>query len=140
MLDVDRFKAINDTHGHVVGDLVLQSVAATCRLALRTGDYLGRIGGEEFAVILPETGSDEAVQVAERLRKAIAGEPAAGPACDVRVTASIGVAALGRPHDLKTLMANADEALYAAKRGGRNRTVCHRVGGPAARLVRAEAR
>jgi diguanylate cyclase (GGDEF)-like protein len=136
MIDVDRFKAVNDTHGHAVGDIVLQDVAAICRLELRAGDYLGRIGGEEFAVILPETGTDEAFQVAERLRKAIAAEPAAGPAGDIRVTASIGVASLGRPHDLKTLMAHADEALYAAKKGGRNRTVCHRLGGPAARLVR----
>jgi diguanylate cyclase (GGDEF)-like protein len=134
MIDVDRFKAINDTHGHAVGDLVLQSVAATCRLELRAGDYLGRIGGEEFVVILPETGTDEAFQVAERLRRAVAAESAAGTAGDLRVTASIGVAALGRPHDLTALMANADEALYAAKKGGRNRTVCHRLGGPAARL------
>jgi diguanylate cyclase (GGDEF)-like protein len=138
MIDVDRFKAVNDTHGHAVGDLVLQSVAATCRLELRAGDYVGRIGGEEFVVILPETGTDDAFQVAERLRKAVAAEPAAGPAGDIGVTVSIGVAALGRPHELKTLMANADEALYAAKKAGRNRTVCHRLGGPAARLVRAE--
>ncbi len=139
MIDVDRFKEVNDTHGHAVGDVVLQSVAATCRLALRAGDYLGRIGGEEFAVILPETGTDEAFQVAERLCKAVAGEPAAGPAGDVPVTVSIGVASLGRPHDLRTLMANAEEALDAAKKGGRNRTVCHRLGGPSARLVRPEA-
>jgi diguanylate cyclase (GGDEF)-like protein len=136
MIDVDRFKEVNDTHGHAVGDLVLQSVAATCRLELRAGDYLGRIGGEEFAVILPETGIDEAVQVAERLRKAVAGAPAAGPAGDVGVTVSIGVATLVRPHDLGTLMANADAALSAAKKGGRNRTICHRPGGPATRLVR----
>jgi diguanylate cyclase (GGDEF)-like protein len=138
MIDVDRFKAVNDTHGHAVGDLVLQSVAATCRLELRAGDYVGRIGGEEFVVILPETGTDDAFQVAERLRKAVAAEPAAGPAGDIGVTVSIGVAALGRPQELKTLMANADEALYAAKKAGRNRTVCHRLGGPAARLVHAE--
>lgn len=127
MIDADHFKAVNDRFGHAVGDLVLQGIAATCRLQLRAGDYLGRIGGEEFAVILPETGSDEAFEVAERLRKAIAAEPIAGPAGDVRVTASIGAATLARPQDLETLMANADAALYAAKADGRNRTVCHRA-------------
>ena len=139
MIDVDRFNAVNDTHGHAVGDLVLQNVAAVCRLELRAGDYLGRIGGEEFAVILPEAGTDEAFRVAERLREAVAAEPAAGPAGDVRVTASVGVATLARPHDLQTLMADAEEALDGAKKSGRNCTVCHRVGGPAAGLVRAES-
>jgi diguanylate cyclase (GGDEF)-like protein len=137
VIDLDGFQTVNDTHGHAVGDLVLQSVSATCRLELRAGDYLGRIGGEEFAVILPETGTDEAVLAAERMRKAVAAEPALGPAGDIPVTVSIGVATLGRPHDLNTLMDNADEALDAAKREGRNRTACHSFGGPAARVVSA---
>jgi diguanylate cyclase (GGDEF)-like protein len=138
MIDVDRFEAVNDAHGHAVGDLVLQEVAAICRLELRAGDYLGRMGGEEFAVILPETGTDEACEVAERLRRAIA-EPVCGPAGEIRVTAGIGAATLARPQDLETLMANADDALYAAKAGGRNRTVGDRVAGPAALRPRRES-
>ena len=136
MIDVDRFKTINDAQGHAAGDLVLQDIAATCRLQLRAGDYLGRVGGEEFAVILPETGCEEAFEVAERLRNAIAAEPVAAPGGPICVTASIGTAMLTRPQDLGTLMANADAALYAAKADGRNRTVCHRPNGPAARLAR----
>ncbi len=136
MIDVDHFKAVNDTHGHAVGDIVLQSVAATCRLNLRAGDYLGRVGGEEFAAILPETGGGEALEVAERLRKAIAAEPTCAPAGAIRVTASVGAATLARPDDFEVLMANADAALYEAKDGGRDRTVSHRATRPAPRLAR----
>jgi diguanylate cyclase (GGDEF)-like protein len=136
MIDLDHFKAVNDTHGHAAGDLVLQGVAATGRLALRAGDYLGRVGGEEFAVILPETGGDEAFEVAERLRQAIAAEPTCVPADVIRITASIGAATLARPQDFAALMANADEALYAAKDAGRDRTVSHRAVRSAPRLAR----
>jgi diguanylate cyclase (GGDEF)-like protein len=127
MIDADHFKAVNDTHGHAVGDCVLQGIAAACRLQLRAGDYLGRIGGEEFAAILPETAPEQALEVAERLREVIAAQPSATAAGEIRVTVSIGVATLARPQDLETLLANADAALYAAKGGGRNRTACHRA-------------
>jgi diguanylate cyclase (GGDEF)-like protein len=136
MIDADHFKAVNDAHGHAVGDLVLQDMAAICRLALRAGDYLGRVGGEEFAVILPETGYHEAFEVAERLRKAIAEAPSCGPAGDIPITASLGAAALARPLDFEALMANADAALYGAKTGGRNCTVVHRSVNPLERPIR----
>jgi diguanylate cyclase (GGDEF)-like protein len=136
MIDADHFKAVNDAHGHAVGDLVLQDMAAICRLALRAGDYLGRIGGEEFAAILPETGYHEAFEVAERLRRAIAETPVSGPAGDIRMTASFGAATLARPLDFASLLAAADAALYGAKSGGRNRTVIHRVVSPLERLAR----
>jgi diguanylate cyclase (GGDEF)-like protein len=136
MIGADRFKTVNDAHGHAVGDLLLQDMAATCRLALRAGDYLGRVGGDAFAVILPETGSHEAFEVAERLRVAIAATPTCGPAGDIRITASLGAAALARPLDFAALMANAAAALAGAKAGGGNGTVIHRAVNPLQRLVR----
>lgn len=122
LLDIDHFKAINDSYGHPVGDIVLQKVARVCKAMLRAGDALGRVGGEEFALILPETDADRASDIAERLRREIADMP-----CDHDprgVTASFGVAVLD--DSIMTFvdwMEAADEPLYAAKRGGRNRCV-----------------
>ena len=120
MLDVDHFKQINDQHGHAVGDRVLQQVVASLGHAMRTVDRLGRYGGEEFLVLLPETTLDEARLVAERMRQAVAERPAAPglPAC----TVSIGAAAV-LPGDagLDAVLSRADAALYEAKRLGRNR-------------------
>jgi diguanylate cyclase (GGDEF)-like protein len=120
MLDLDHFKAINDTAGHVVGDAWLRQVGAILRDTLRDTDTAYRYGGEEFLLLLPESDATAAAAVAERLRQAI--ELAAGPASWPNVTASFGVASqqpgmAGVPE----LVAAADEALYAAKRGGRNR-------------------
>ena len=127
MLDLDLFKRINDTHGHIAGDHVLAGVAALLRRALRGHDVLGRYGGEEFAVLLPGVGGDEAQAVAERTRAAIAEARYETPAGALQVTASIGVAVApdgqGRVEDLVAL---ADRCLYDAKRSGRDR-----VGGPA---------
>lgn len=124
MLDLDHFKSINDTHGHATGDQVLQRVAEIAAATLRPSDLLGRLGGEEFAVLLPETGTDGAFDAAERLRLAIAGQPFPLPDGNMlRVTTSIGIAALGTTHPtFATWLRSADAMLYAAKAAGRNRT------------------
>jgi diguanylate cyclase (GGDEF)-like protein/PAS domain S-box-containing protein len=128
MLDIDHFKAINDTHGHQSGDLVLQQVARALQSAVRGIDLVARIGGEEFAVMLPNTDEENAVLAAERLRLAVAGsELHAEGGAPLQVTLSIGVASTSchanRPLGIDTLLQEADRALYAAKKQGRNR-VC----------------
>jgi diguanylate cyclase (GGDEF)-like protein len=116
--DVDNFKRINDEHGHPVGDAVLTDVAYALRDELRAFDLVYRVGGEEFAVLLPGADLEAAGEVAERLRAAVAGCRAGG----LEVTLSIGVAAEGGTGTrFAQLYAKADAALYAAKRGGRNR-------------------
>jgi diguanylate cyclase (GGDEF)-like protein len=122
MMDIDHFKRVNDTFGHKVGDQILQGVAASCRRELRGVDVVGRYGGDEFVILLPENDRAAAAQVAERLRKNIAHlslNTAKGPA---NITASLGVAAVDcdKP-SLEALLGQADKALYVAKRRGRNR-------------------
>jgi diguanylate cyclase (GGDEF)-like protein len=120
LLDLDHFKQVNDQRGHPVGDQVLASVGATLRGTLRTRDFAGRNGGEEFAILLPDTGIADALEIAERIRAAIAEISLHGS--DVSVTASIGVAVF--PHHASSpdrLERLADAALYLAKRQGRNR-------------------
>ena len=120
LIDLDHFKQINDQRGHAVGDQVLASVGATLRSVLRTRDFAGRKGGEEFAVLLPDTEIPAALEIAERVRAAIA--EISLPGSDVSVTASIGVA--GFPEHASTLdrlERLADAALYLAKRQGRDR-------------------
>src|SRR5207302_1280079 len=123
MIDVDRFKEVNDTFGHAVGDDVLRTVAERVRRTLRAVDILGRTGGEEFAVLLPGTVRDSASAVlAERIRRAVGDEPVPTPAGPVRVTISLGVASAGPDcSDLAALLRAADSALYDAKESGRNR-------------------
>jgi len=120
MADLDHFKRINDTCGHAAGDLVLSTFADVSRECLRVGDVLCRWGGEEFLILLPDTGPSGAVQVAERIRDAV-------EACSVpsaaRVTASLGVAAQRPGEGLATLVERADGAMYQAKQAGRNRVV-----------------
>ncbi len=119
LLDLDHFKQLNDSHGHDVGDAVLQEVARVLKEALRVTDVAVRIGGEEFAALLPETPIEGAVLVAERIRRTIAAREVNG----ARVTVSVGVAAVeGRwEGDAAALMRAADQALYRAKRLGRDR-------------------
>lgn len=135
MIDIDRFKNINDTFGHKAGDVVLRTLGKIARDALRDIDVVGRIGGEEFAVVLPQTDHDRAQEVAERLRAKIAAAAPAGPDGTLRFTVSIGVTTLiDAGTSIDTLLAEADAALYRAKKGGRNRVcVCPREpqGGPA---------
>jgi len=125
MLDVDHFKHINDTYGHITGDLVLKNVAQVCKTSLRKVDILGRIGGEEFAILLPQTPQIVAHDVAERIRRAVEESSivTGSPATDVRVTISIGVASYTSSLTLDAMLKSADAALYQAKQAGRNR-VC----------------
>jgi diguanylate cyclase (GGDEF)-like protein/PAS domain S-box-containing protein len=118
MLDIDHFKQINDTYGHATGDLVLSHFAETIAQAIRPADVLARLGGEEFAVLLPATVLSEAAEIAERLRGLVADMRVETPQGDLAVTVSIGCATALPNGDLLRL---ADEALYAAKRNGRNR-------------------
>ncbi|WLI37754.1 GGDEF domain-containing protein [Pseudomonas hefeiensis] len=123
LCDIDKFKSINDTYGHDVGDNVLREVGHLLRTSARKRDIVGRLGGEEFAVLLPDTDAREAHECAERLRAAIEnGTPvtldAVGP-----VTASFGVGSLGPKETWKGLYKRVDLLLYQAKRTGRNRTV-----------------
>ncbi len=122
MLDIDRFKAINDTHGHLVGDQVIHTLAARCRRNFRDIDVIGRYGGEEFAVLLPETDTTTAVQIAERLRASIAQDPFLTETGPLFVTASLGVASyhVGEELTPEGLIDRADRALYCAKYDGRN--------------------
>ena len=120
LLDLDHFKQVNDQRGHAVGDQVLANVGATLRGVLRVRDFAGRNGGEEFAVLLPDTEIDAALEIAERVRAAVA--EISLPGTDVSVTASIGVAGFpGQASTLDRLERLADAALYLAKRQGRNR-------------------
>jgi diguanylate cyclase (GGDEF)-like protein len=125
MMDIDFFKQINDRHGHKVGDSVLKKLAEVCQVTLRANDIFGRLGGEEFAVLLPETDKTSAVEVAERFREAIAHAkvPLEG-GLPVQFTVSIGVTSMS-PMDgsMDELLHIADTALYDAKNSGRNK-VC----------------
>ena len=134
LVDIDHFKAVNDTYGHLVGDRALKEIGDAFKLLLREYDLVGRFGGEEFVLLLPQTREQDAYRIAERIRVYIAGapiraagHPGAGP---VHVTVSIGVAALDSyRRDLTELLAAADGALYRAKQAGRNQV--HMVTGDA---------
>ena len=120
MLDIDHFKSINDNHGHAMGDEVLKGVASAATSQLRKMDTIGRYGGEEFCIILPNTDMDNAVQAAERLRSTIEAQNFSG----IKVTASFGVATTNfGAQDPSGLIDQADKALYQAKTDGRNRVV-----------------
>lgn len=124
MLDLDHFKRVNDTRGHAAGDAALRHVAAIFRKSLRQTDIAGRVGGEEFSILLPHTDLAAALVMAERLRSTIENTPADYNGTEIPLTSSIGVAVYDREiADEDALMLLADEALYAAKKGGRNR-VC----------------
>ncbi len=126
LLDIDRFKSINDTYGHLIGDEVIKEIARTLSGLLRDYDLAGRFGGEEFSVLLPQTRSVDAFRIAERIRSHIAGLSIIAPGATggerVQVTVSIGVSALdgGDKRELAELMAAADAALYRAKASGRD--------------------
>ena len=123
LADIDHFKRVNDTYGHVAGDAVLREVAERMRAAVRPYDDVGRYGGEEFLAILTECSQAEAANVAERMRAQIAGEPVAIPQGTISVTISLGVATAAAPQDADgtATVRSADAALYRAKEAGRNR-------------------
>jgi diguanylate cyclase (GGDEF)-like protein len=121
MLDLDHFKNVNDVYGHLVGDTVLREVSKKLHESIRKGDYLARYGGEEFIVILPETKILRAMELAERLRKAIEDHRIAiSPEKVLKITASFGVASLKSTSDKESLLHEADEMMYRAKEHGRN--------------------
>jgi len=120
MFDLDHFKQVNDAHGHVIGDRVLEETAAHCNRQLRKGDIIGRYGGDEFSILLPETQLPHALDVAERLR-CISLKPLEIGKVLLTVTISLGVAVLNRSTaSLKELLNNADYALFKAKELGGN--------------------
>ena len=129
MLDVDHFKAINDVHGHQTGDLVLRSLGQVFRDMLREVDIVGRIGGEEFAAVLPETSVLRAFAVAERLRRAVeTTEIPLKQGLPIKITVSIGVTAASKSQEnIDTLLARADQALYDAKHQGRNQVAVYEI-------------
>lgn len=122
MLDLDFFKGVNDTYGHTAGDIVLKKIAALCKNTIRAEDIIGRYGGEEFLILLPETTLDAAYKVAERLRKKVENLVVATSKGDVKLTVSGGVAGDDvETFNLIEMIELADQALYAAKKAGRNR-------------------
>jgi diguanylate cyclase (GGDEF)-like protein len=122
MIDLDNFKSVNDSFGHAVGDEVLVEVVRRCAGVIRDSDIFGRYGGEEFAIVLPETGHRAATALAERLRQRVAAEPVLTSAGSIPVTVSIGVAELAPEiSEFHTLLDHADAALFLAKHRGRNR-------------------
>ena len=121
--DVDRFKSINDTHGHVVGDKVLQGITGRLRSAARRGDVIGRYGGDEFLIILKNTESKTALRVAERMRARLKDQPFEFAGHSIHVTLSAGVATARADDSRESLIESADAALYRAKRAGRDRVL-----------------
>jgi diguanylate cyclase (GGDEF)-like protein len=124
VLDIDHFKQVNDIYGHAAGDEVLKAVASVCKTTLRAGDLFGRLGGEEFAIVLPHVNRDGAIVVAEKVKTAISSQLIRGGFGSLKVTASLGISALSIVgEDIETLLAQADAAMYQAKHQGRNRCV-----------------
>ena len=124
MFDIDHFKRINDTYGHAAGDQVLVAITAACRTLLRDIDIFGRLGGEEFAILLPETDLAGGKATAERLRSAITGTRIETGGATPHVTISVGVSVLLPDDDsIEQVLKRADDAMYGAKRSGRNRTM-----------------
>jgi diguanylate cyclase (GGDEF)-like protein len=125
MMDIDHFKRINDRHGHLAGDEVLREVAQNIRTVCRRSDVCARFGGEEFAVILPQTSAEQGIVLAERLREQMMQARIELDGRELTVTISLGVATMPPvlAHRCEDLVDQADQALYCAKHAGRNRTV-----------------
>ena len=124
-IDIDKFKAINDTYGHPFGDEVIRSLSQQMIENSRSTDYIGRIGGEEFAILMPATGMDSAFRMADRLRANIAKHKIIFENKVVQVTVSIGLSHMSKKdNDIQTIIKRSDKALYEAKESGRNRVVC----------------
>lgn len=124
MVDADHFKRVNDTHGHEAGDAVLVEMVRRTRDALREQDLLGRIGGEEFLAVLPDTSERQALQIAERLLRVVRESPFVHGELRLSMTISVGIAqSNGHDDEFDPLLKRADDAMYAAKREGRDRAV-----------------
>jgi two-component system cell cycle response regulator len=124
MADLDHFKPVNDTYGHMAGDEVLRELVRRMTASVRTYDSIGRCGGEEFIIVFPECGAESAFQRAEQLRRDVTAKPIATPSALITVTASLGVAASDQSNcrDYEVLLRAADTALYRSKAAGRNHT------------------
>jgi diguanylate cyclase (GGDEF)-like protein len=126
LIDIDYFKKVNDQYGHLAGDDVLRHLAKVISGILRSSDVLGRYGGEEFCVFLPNTTESDALGLAERIRAAVEASPLKVNKANIKATVSIGVADSVRAgYDFKGLVASADSAMYGAKNSGRNRVVSY---------------
>ena len=123
MLDIDHFKAVNDRYGHIVGDCALKAVANMVAKCKRDGDLLFRYGGEEFVVLMRDTGTEGAGRLAERIRSYIEAHPCSCSEADLNIRVSVGGSTLQKNDSPVTLFARADQALYSAKRQGRNQVV-----------------
>jgi diguanylate cyclase (GGDEF) domain len=122
LIDLDHFKVVNDTHGHAVGDRVLKRAVEACQQHLRSTDIFGRLGGEEFGIVLPECTLEQALNRAEQIRVAIATATSGDDALGISISASFGISSVVHSgYELRQLLIHADEALYRAKREGRNR-------------------
>lgn len=140
MFDIDKFKSVNDTHGHAAGDQVLKHVAGVVRSCVRRYDLLGRIGGEEFCVICPETALEGGAVLAERIREAVGGSSCPWKDVQITVTVSLGVAGRAPSHDdTDALISAADRMLYRAKDNGRDQVWVCGPDGQARRLETAAA-
>ena len=122
-MDIDNFKAVNDTYGHVAGDEVLKTIGQILQQRLRKSDIFARIGGEEFGLILPGTSQEKAVQLAEELRRVIEKTPFSTEGRGFNVTASFGVAS--DEYDIDVLVRNSDSVMYQSKESGRNKVMCY---------------
>jgi diguanylate cyclase (GGDEF)-like protein len=120
IMDIDFFKIINDTYGHQTGDKVLRSVCDNIGANIRVNDVIGRYGGEEFLIIMPETDTNHAAKAAEKLRWAIESKPVLPENTQVKVTASFGVSSYRQNDDTKIIITRIDNALYESKKNGRN--------------------
>lgn len=126
MIDIDHFKKVNDKYGHLTGDDVLRHLSKEIATVLRSSDVLGRYGGEEFCVFLPNTTESDAVGLAERIRAGVEASPFKNGSDAIKTTVSIGVAdSVSAGYDFKGLVATADSAMYGAKNGGRNRVMSY---------------
>jgi diguanylate cyclase (GGDEF)-like protein len=123
LLDIDHFKEINDTYGHHIGDKALKHVTQLCEQCLRQSDIFGRIGGEEFGVVLPDTDTKQGEDIANRIRVMIMDNPFTDSEIHIKITVSIGLASLQYQEHFDALIQHADTALYQAKNQGRNRVV-----------------
>lgn len=121
IMDIDFFKIVNDTYGHQTGDKVLRSVCDNIRANIRVNDVIGRYGGEEFLIIMPETDTDHAAIAAEKLRSAVESMSVSQESLQIKVTASFGVSSYRQSDDTKMIIARVDKALYESKKNGRNR-------------------
>ena len=123
MLDIDFFKNVNDSHGHLIGDAVLKIIADRCRMVLRSSDKIGRYGGEEFVILLPQTALSMAEKTAERIRKLVCDRPLLIENVKINMTVSLGVSCMDEESSLtlEQVLDQADQALYQAKQSGRNR-------------------